>query len=156
MQKNLRNEQIIKTTSIIAYIIVSVESRPLLDIGLPLGSPLLVLLPASSCSFTITRSLDHLVGDLATLSLPGRGHHARNFQPQQPSDLRATYPAYCHLSPPILRAMTLSFVRLRICSFLVQSRKETPTIDLDIPFCVSPIVSDHVYNISQHCNSTTH
>lgn len=113
MQKNLRNEQIIKTTSIIAYIIVSVESRPLLDIGLPLGSPLLVLLPASSCSFTITRSLDHLVGDLATLSLPGRGHHARNFQPQQPSDLRATYPAYCHLSPPILRAMTLSFVRLR-------------------------------------------
>lgn len=61
---------------------------------------------------------------------------SRTLCPHRQSCLRAMCPAHCHLRLAILRVMSVTLVRLQISSFLIQSCRETPSIDLSIALLV--------------------
>jgi hypothetical protein len=65
---------------------------------------------------------------------------SRTFPPQRPSVLLAICPAHCHLRSAIRQAMSVTLVLLRISSFLIRSRRETPSIALSIALCVTLIM----------------
>ena len=80
-------------------------------------------------------SSDHRVGGRHTLRLPRRGLHSRTRLLQRPSVLRQIWPAHCHFSLLILRAMSVTLVLSRITSFLILSARETPSIARSIACC---------------------
>jgi hypothetical protein len=120
----------------IIIIIISAERRPLLDIGLPHSFPRRSVLRCPQ-RLPFTRSSVHLVGGLPTLRYSVRGRHSRTFPPQQPSVLLAMWHAHCHLRSAIRRVMSVTLVLLRISSFLIRSRRETPSIALSIALSVT-------------------
>jgi hypothetical protein len=131
---------VIQWCSYIAFSI-SAERRPLLDIGLPQSSPRRSVLCCPHIA--ASRDLHQIVGPpcgLPTLRLPVRGRHSRTFPPQRPSVLLAMCRAHCHLRSAIRRTMSVTLVLLRISSFLIRSRKETPSIALSIALCVTLIL----------------
>jgi hypothetical protein len=78
------------------------------------------------------------VGGLPTLRLPVGGRHSRTFPPV----LLAMCPAQCYLRSAIRRDMSVTLGRLRISSFIIRSRRETPSIALSIAFCMNIITLD--------------
>ena len=78
----------------------------------------------------LTRSAIHPAGGRLTLRFPIRGLHSSIVFPHRPFDIRAIWPAHCHFSLLIRWAMSTTFILLRISSFTIRSRTETPSIGL--------------------------
>ena len=112
----------------------SAEHRPPLEHTTLLGPPLY----SSSAHPAILRlSSDHRVGGRLTLRLPRRGLRSKTRLLQQPSVLRQIWPAHCHFSLLILRAMSITLVLSQIISFLILFARVTPSIARPITRCAT-------------------
>jgi hypothetical protein len=116
-------------SGLMMIIIISAERRPLLDIGLPQSSPrrsvLCCLHPATS------RELHQIVGPPCAgptnAASPGTRSSFEDLSAPTAVSPPRNVPCPLPLEVCNRRAMSVTLVHLRISSFLIRSRKETPS-----------------------------